>query len=219
MNDKKEILGRLYLWKVAIDRVFELLKFKEKFERFNKTGRPKYIRDLYDEERERLNNWLELEGEELDNFEEKNGSLFPDLIDINIIGELVTEEIIIKFCTIFNTGYGKSGTVAKNTKYFYPPIIDTIVLEAFSGDVKDKFKKFIDDAIEYRDKQAAHFDEVSFGVEHGNKQSNEDGLIYRIGWSNALLIFDWDFVSDTIPIFRKSLNIYIEKLQKEVGII
>lgn len=219
MSDIQETLGRLYLWENAIDRVSKLLKFREKIERFCKTGRPEYIRSLYDEERSRLNNWLELEGEELKIFEEKNGSLFPDALDIGLIEELITEEIIIKFCTIFNDGNGKSGIVAANTRNFRSPIMDEIYSQAFSVEVKDKFKKFILAAKAYRDEQAAHFDEASFNVVHGNKQPNEDGLVYGLGWDNALLRFDWDFIRDTIPAFRNSLKGYINTLQKEAGLI
>lgn len=49
---------------------------------------------------------------------------------------------------------------------------------------------------------------------HGNKKPDEDGVIYSVGWSSALLTFDWGFVSDAIPVFYKSLNGYIKKLQK-----
>lgn len=216
MNDIKETLGRLYLWKIALERVFQLLEFRRKIERFNKTGRPRYIRDLYDKERGRLNNWLELEGEELNNFEEKNVSLFPDILDIALIEELITEEIIIKLCTIFNTGNGKLGVVAENSRTFRSPIMKEILSQAFSVEVKDKFENFIHAAKAYRDGQAAHFDELSFNVIHGDKKPNEDGFISGVGWSNASLMFDWDFIGETIPLFKNSLRIYIEKLQKEV---
>ncbi|WP_199286983.1 hypothetical protein [Pseudomonas mangrovi] len=178
-----------------------------------------HITELYDTERRRLKTGLRLDGEALNSFEEKHGSLFPDIHDIHIIDELTTEEIIIKFCTIFNDGYGKEGVISANKKPFWEPILDEIISEAFSGEVKVKFNKFIEDAKAYRNKHGAHFDQESFIMTHGNKKPDEDGVIYSVGWSSALLNFNWDFVSDTIPVFNKSLNGYIKKLQKEAGII
>jgi hypothetical protein len=162
---------------------------------------------------------MRLDGEALNSFEEEHGSLFPDIHDIQLIDELITEEIIIKFCTIFNDGYGKSGVIAANKKPFWEPILDEIISEAFSGDIKVKFNKFIEDAKAYRNKHGAHFDQESFIMTHGNKKLDEDGVIYSVGWSSALLHFNWGFISDAIPVFNKSLNGYIKKLQKKAGII
>ncbi|MFQ1741671.1 hypothetical protein ACK38Q_02960 [Aeromonas veronii] len=116
MSSEKETLGRLYLWQVALNRISDLLALKLRVDRFCNSGRPQNITLLYDEERARLKIGLRLEGAELDNFEDKHGSLFPDIHDIHLIGELITEEIIIKFCTIFNDGYGKVGVISGNKK-------------------------------------------------------------------------------------------------------
>ncbi|WP_197432126.1 hypothetical protein [Ectopseudomonas composti] len=215
----KETLGRLYLWQIAINRIIDLLALRQRVHRFCKTGRPLHITELYDAERRRLKTGLRLDGEALNSFEEKHGSLFPDIHDIHIIDELTTEEIIIKFCTIFNDGNGKEGVIAANKKPFWEPILEEIISEAFSGEIKVKFNKFIEDAKAYRNKHGAHFDQESFIMTHGNKKPGEDGVIYSVGWSSALLTFNWDFVSDTIPVFNKSLNDYIKKLQKEADII
>lgn len=177
------------------------------------------ITELYDNERRRLKTGLRLDGEALNSFEEEHGSLFPDIHDIQLIDELIAEEIIIKFCTIFNDGYGKPGVIAANKKPFWEPILDEVILEAFSGDVKVKFNNFIEAARAYRNKHGAHFDQESFIMTHGDKKLDEDGIVYSVGWSNALLTFDWGFVSDAIPIFNKSLNGYIKKIQKEDGVI
>lgn len=219
MLTAKETLGRLYLWQVALNRAVELLALMKRVDRFYNTGRPLQITELYDAERRRLRTGLRLEGEDLNNFEKAHGSLFPDIHDIQLIDELITEEIIIKFCTIFNTGYGRTGKIAKNSKAFWEPIIEKIISEAFSGDTKINFIKFIEDAKAYRDKHAAHFDQESFTLTHGNKKSDEDGIVYSVGWSSALLKFDWDFASDTLPAFASTLNSHIQKLQKEDGII
>lgn len=215
MSIAKEKLGRLYLWQIALNRIINLLALRQRVDRFCNTGRPQHITELYDNERRRLRTGLRLEGEELNNFEEKHGSLFPDIHDVQLIEELITEEIIIKFCTIFNEGYGKAGIIAANNKKFRDPILDEIILEAFSGDIKENFYQFIDDAKAYRDKYGAHFDQESFRMTHGNKNPNEDGVIYSVGWSNALFTFNWDFVRDVIPTLNNSLNSYIKKLQKE----
>lgn len=215
----KETLGRLYLWQIAINRIIDLLELRQRVDRFCSTGRPLHITELYNNERRRLKTGLRLDGEALNSFEEEHGSLFPDIHDVQLIDELITEEIIIKFCTIFNDGYGKAGVVAANKKLFWEPILDEIILEAFSGDIKVKFNKFIEAAKAYRNKYGAHFDHESFIVTHGDKKLNEDGVIYSVGWSSALLDFDWAFVNDTIPVFNKFLNNYIKKLQKEAGII
>ncbi|TLF47924.1 hypothetical protein FEI13_14325 [Halomonas urmiana] len=210
-----ETLGRLYLWQIALNRITDLLALRKRVDRFCNTGRPQGITELYDQERMRLKTGLRLEGEALDNFEDKHGSLFPDIHDIQLIDELITEEVIIKFCTIINDGNGKTGIISPNNRLFRKPILDEIILEEFSGDVKDKFYKFIEDARSYRNKHGAHFDQDSFRMTHGNKMPNEDGVVYSVGWSNALLSFNWDFVDETIPIFKKSLNNYVKKLQKE----
>jgi len=215
----KETLGRLYLWQIAINRIIDLLALRQRVHRFCNTGRPLHITELYDAERRRLKTGLRLDGEALNSFEEKHGYLFPDIHDIHIIDELTTEEIIIKFCTIFNDGYGKKGVIAANKKPFWEPILEEIISEAFSGEVKIKFNKFIEDAKAYRNKHGAHFDQESFIMTHGDKKPDEDGVIYSVGWNSALLTFNWDFISDTIPVFNKSLNGYIKKLQKEAGII
>ena len=215
----KETLGRLYLWQIALNRIIELLALRQRVDRFCKTGRPLQITKAYDKERERLKTGLRLEGDALDSFEEEHGSLFPDIHDIHLIDELITEEIIIKFCTIFNGGNGKMGIVAHNYKKFWEPIIEEIVSEAFSGEIKVKFNEFIQDAKAYRNKRGAHFDQESFTMKHGSKKPDEDGVIYGVGWSSALFTFDWAFASDTLPAFGKSLNYYIKKLQKEAGII
>ncbi|MBH3344257.1 hypothetical protein I5O09_10915 [Pseudomonas parafulva] len=215
----KETLGRLYLWKVALDRVVELLALMKRVDRFCNTGKPLQITDLYDAERRRLETGLRLEGEDLDNFEKIHGQVFPDIHDIQLIDELLTEEIIIKFCTIFNDGYGKIGEIAKNSKAFREPIICEIISEAFSGDTKSDFIKFIEQARAYRDKHGAHFDQESFIVTHGNTKKGEDGIIYGVGWSSTLLTFDWNFANDTLPAFTKALNCYIQRLQKENGMI
>lgn len=162
---------------------------------------------------------LRLDGEALKNFEEKHGSLFPDIHDIQLINELLTEEIIIKFCTIFNDGHGKEGVAANNNRPFREPILEGLILESFSDEIKFKFHDFIKSAKAYRNKHGAHFDQDSFNITHGDKKTGEDGLIYSIGWSSALLSFDWDFVSHIIPIFSSSLNNHIKKLQKEAGMI
>ncbi|WP_209437163.1 hypothetical protein [Pseudomonas batumici] len=215
----KETLGRLYLWQIALNRIIDLLAFRQRVDRFCNTGRPLHITELYDNERKRLKTGLRLGGEALNSFEEEHGSLFPDIHDIQLIDELITEEIIIKLCTIFNDGYGKAGVIATNKKPFWEPILDEIILEAFSGDIKVKFDEFIEAAKAYRNKHGAHFDQESFIMTHGDKKLDEDGIIYSVGWSSALLNFDWGFVSDTIPVFNESLSDYIKKLQKEAGII
>lgn len=215
----KETLGRLYLWQIALNRIIDLLALRQRVDRFCNTGRPQHITELYDNERRRLKTGLRLDGEALNSFEEKHGSLFPDIHDIQIIVELITEEIIIKFCTIVNDGHGKAGIIAANKKPFWEPILDEIILEAFSDDIKVKFYKFIEDAKAYRNKHGAHFDQESFMMSHGDKKTDEDGIIYSVGWSSALLTFNWDFVNSAIPMFNKSLNCYIKKLQKEAEII
>lgn len=215
----KETLGRLYLWQIAINRIIDLLELRQRVDRFCSTGRPLHITEIYNNERRRLKTRLRLDGEALNSFEEEHGSLFPDIHDVQLIDELITEEIIIKFCTIFNSGYGETGVIAANKKLFWEPILDEIILEAFSGDIKVKFNEFVESAKAYRNKHGAHFDQESFIVTHGNKKLNEDGVIYSVGWSSALLNFDWGFVSDTIPVFNRFLNDYIKKLQKEAGII
>lgn len=202
MSSEKETLGRLYLWQVALNRISDLLALRLRVDRFCNTERPQNITKLYDEERERLKTGLRLEGEALDNFEDKHGSLFPDIHNVHLIDELITEKIIIKFCTIFNSGYGK------------PDVIS----EAFSGDIRQIFYQFIEQARAYRDQQGAHFDQQSFYVKHSDKQPIEDGLISHVGWSSALLSFNWDFVAETIPKFNKSLNGYIRKLQQQANI-
>lgn len=215
----KETLGRLYLWQIAINRIINLLELKKRVDRFCNSGRPLHITELYDEERRRLKTGLRLDEEALNSFEEKHGSLFPDIHDVQFIYELITEEIIIKFSTIFNDGYGKAGIIAGNKKKFWEPIIEEIVLEAFSSDIKVKFNKFIEDARAYRDKHGAHFDHESFNMTHGSKKLDEDGVIYSVGWSSALMTFNWEFVSENLPVFSRSLDGYIKKLQKEAGII
>lgn len=215
----KENLGRLYLWRIALDKITDLLALRQRVNRFCSTGRPLRITELYDDERRRLKTGLRLEGEALDNFERENGSLFPDIHDVQLFDELITEEIIIKFCTIFNDGYGKVGSISANKKTFWEPILDVIISEAFSGDVKDNFVGFVEAAKAYRNKRGAHFDQESFKVAHGDKKPDEDGVVYSVGWSSALVEFDWDFISDTMPVFCKSLNSYIESLQKKAGMI
>ncbi|MBY6017884.1 hypothetical protein KUW04_08850 [Halomonas denitrificans] len=219
MSIEKETLGRLYLWQVALDRIIDLLALRLRVDRFCDTGRPQNITELYDEERARLKTGLRLEGEELDNFEDKHGSLFPDIHDVHLIDELITEEIIIKFCTIFNDGYGKAGVVSGNRKTFWEPILDDIVSKAFSVDVRQSFYQFIEQARRYRNQQGAHFDQQNFHVKHGNKQPHEDGLISHVGWNSALLSFDWDFVGETIPKLNESLNGYIRKLQQQANLL
>lgn len=210
-----ETLGRLYLWQLALKRIIELLEFRKKVDRFYKSGRPKNMTEEYNKERARLKTGLHLKGKELDNFEEKHGFLFPDIHDIQIIDELTTEEIIIKFCTIFNNGNGKTGIASANKKDFWRPILDDIISSTFPEDTKEDFYKLIEQAKRYRDKRGAHFDEESFKINHGNKKPHEDGIIYSIGWSSALFEFDWNFVAETIPLLSNSLNKHIQKLQSE----
>lgn len=215
MSSEKETLGRLYLWQVALSRINDLLELRLRVDRFCSTGRPQSITELYDKERERLKTGLRLEGEALDNFENEHGSVFPDIHDVHLIDELITEEIIIKFCTIFNGGYGKTGVISNNDKVFWEPILDELIAEAFSGEIKERFYEFIEKARAYRNQQGAHFDQVSFNMTHGDKLPNEDGLVYSVGWNSALLSFNWDFVAENIPKFNKSLNDYVKKLQQE----
>ncbi|MCE8038293.1 hypothetical protein [Halomonas sp. MCCC 1A11062] len=215
MSSKKETLGRLYLWQVALGRINDLLELRLRVDRFCSTGRPQSITELYDKERERLKTGLRLEGEALDNFENEHGSLFPDIHDVHLIDELITEEIIIKFCTIFNGGYGKAGVISKNHKSFWEPILDELIADAFSGEIKEHFDEFVEKAKAYRDQQGAHFDQVSFNMTHSDKLPNEDGLVYSVGWNSALISFNWDFVAENIPKFNKSLNDYVKKLQQE----
>lgn len=215
----KETLGRLYLWQIALARVLDLLALMQRVDRFCRTGRPKNITELYDQERRRLKTGLRLEGEALDSFESEHGSLFPDVHDVHLIDELITEEIIIKLCTIFNSGWGKPGVIAGNKKSFWDPIVAEVISEAFSGDVKVKFYEFLEAAKGYRDKHGAHFDHESFNMTHGDKEIGEDGVIYSVGWTSALLTFDWVFVNETLPVFAKALNSYIAKLQRDAGII
>lgn len=215
MPSEIEALGRLYLWQVALRRINDLLELRLRVDRFCNTGRPQNVTELYDKERERLKIGLRLEGEALDNFENKHGSLFPDIHDIHLIDELITEEIIIKFCTIFNEGYGSAGVISHNKKAFWEPILNKLISEAFSDDLKEKFHEFIEKARAYRNQQGAHFDQVSFNMTHGNKLPDEDGLVYSVGWNSALLSFNWDYVAETIPKFNRALNDYIKKLQQE----
>lgn len=212
MSSEIETLGRLYLWQVALDKINELLALRQRVDRFCNTGRPKNITELYDNERERLKTGMRLEGEALDNFENEHGSLFPDIHDVHLIDELITEEIIIKFCTIINSGYGREGFVSANNKKFWEPILDEVISVAFSGDAKELFYEFIGNARAYRNQQGAHFDEGSFNIIHGNKLPSEDGVVYSLGWNSALLSFNWDFVAEAIPKFNKSLNDYIDKI-------
>ena len=219
MSFEKETLGRLYLWQVALDRINNLLELRKRVERFCGSGRPQSITERYDEERERLKVGVRLEGEALDSFENKHGSLFPDVHDVHIISELLTEEIIIKFCTIFNDGYGRVGVIAGNKKSFWEPILDDVISEAFPDDARLDFDQFIKQAKSYRDKQGAHFDQSSFFVKHGDKQPHEDGVISSVGWTSALLSFDWNYISEAIPQFSKFLNVHIRKLQRQANII
>lgn len=218
VSSEKETLGRLYLWQVALDRIRDLLALRLRVGRFCDSGRPQNITKLYDEERVRLKTGLRLEGEALDNFESKRGSLFPDIHDVHLIDELITEEIIIKLCTIFNSGFGKVDIVAGNKKTFWEPILDEVISDAFSEDIRKDFCKFIEQAKAYRDQQGAHFDQQSFYIKHGDKKTDEDGLISQVGWSSALLSFDWNFVAETIPLFYSSLNVYVKKLQQQANI-
>ncbi len=218
MSSEKETLGRLYLWQVALNRISDLLALRQRVDRFCNSGRPQNITELYDEERARLQTGLRLEGEALDNFEGKHGSLFPDIHDVHLIDELLTEEIIIKFCTIFNDGYGMAGVISGNRKTFWEPILDDLISEAFTGDVRQSFYQFIEQAKAYRNQQGAHFDHQSFYVKHGDKKPNEDGLISHVGWSSALLTFDWNFVAETMPKLNKALNGYIIKLQQQANL-
>lgn len=218
VSSEKETLGRLYLWQVALNRISDLLALRLRVGRFCNSGRPQIITELYNEERARLKTGLRLEGEALDNFEDKHGSLFPDIHDVHLIDELITEEIIIKFCTIFNDGYGRAGVISGNKKTFWEPILEDVISEAFSGEARQSFYQFVEQARVYRNQQGAHFDQQSFYVKHGDKQPNEDGLISHVGWSSALLSFNWDFVAETIPKFNKSLNGYIIKLQQQANI-
>lgn len=218
VSSEKETLGRLYLWQIALHRISDLLAMRLRLDRFCNSGRPQSITELYDEERARLKTGLRLEGEVLDNFEDKHGSLFPDIHDVHLINELITEEIIIKFCTISNDGYGKAGVISGNKKTFWKPILDDVISEAFSGNARQNFYQFIEQARAYRNQQGAHFDQQGFDVKHGDKQPDEDGLISHVGWSSALLSFDWDFVTETIPKFNKSLNGYVRKLQQQANI-
>ena len=215
MSNERETLGRLYLWQVALSRINDLLELRLRVERFCNTGRPQNITELYDKERARLKTGLRLEGEVLDSFEDEHGSLFPDIHDVHLIDELITEEIIIKFCTIFNGGYGRTGVISNNSKAFREPILDEVISEAFSEDLKESFYEFIEKARVYRNQQGAHFDHGNFNMTHGNKLPNEDGLVYSVGWNSALLSFNWDFVAETIPKFNRSLNDYVKKLQQE----
>ena len=215
----KETLGRLYLWQIALNRIIVLLELRQRVDRFCNTGRPLHITELYDNERRRLKTGLQLDGDALNSFEEEHGSLFSDIHDIHLIDERIAEEIIIKFCTMFNDGYGEAGVIAANKKAFWEPILDEIISEAFSGDIKAKFNKFIETAKAYRSKHGAHFDQESFIMAHGDKKLDEDGVIYSVGWSSALLTFNWAFVSGIIPVLNRYLNEYIKKLQKEAGII
>lgn len=217
VSSEKETLGRLYLWQVALDRIRDLLALRLRVDRFCDSGRPQNITELYDEERVRLKTGLRLEGEALDNFESKHGSLFPDIHDVHLIDELITEEIIIKLCTIFNSGFGKVDIIAGNKKTFWEPILDEVISDAFSEDIRKDFYKFIEQAKAYRDQQGAHFDQQSFYVKHGDKKPDEDGLISQVGWSSALLSFDWDFVANTIPQFCRSLNVYVKNLQQQAN--
>lgn len=219
MSNEKETLGRLYLWQIALNRISDLLGLRLRVDRFCDSGRPHNITELYDEERARLKIGLRLEGEDLDNFEDEHGSLFPDIHDVHLIDELITEEIIIKLCTIFNDGYGKAGVISDNKKTFWEPILDDIVSETFSGEVRQSFYQFVKQARAYRNQQGAHFDQQNFQVKHGDKQPYEDGLISHVGWSSALLSFDWGFVAETIPRFNESLNGYIRKLQRQASLI
>lgn len=219
MSSEKEILGRLYLWEVALSRISDLLELRLRVDRFCNSGRPQNITELYDEERARLKIGVRLEGEALDNFEAKHGSLFPDIHDVHLIDELITEEIIIKFCTIFNDGHGEAGIISENKRTFWKPILDDVISDAFSGDVREIFYQFVEQARKYRNKQGAHYDQQSFFVKHGDKQHDEDGLIYQVGWTSALLSFNWDFVAETIPKFKKSLNGYIRKLQQQANLL
>lgn len=73
MSSKKETLGRLYLWQVALSRVNDLLALRLRVDRFCSTGRPQSITESYDKERKRLKTGLRLEGEALDNFEKSPG--------------------------------------------------------------------------------------------------------------------------------------------------
>jgi len=215
MPSERETLGRLYLWQVALSRINDLLELRLRVDRFFNTGRPQSITELYDKERESLKIGLRLEGEALNNFEDKHGSLFPDIHDIHLIDELITEEIIIKFCTILNEGRGSAGVIADNKKTFCEPILDKLISETFSEDLKEKFYEFIEHARAYRNQQGAHFDQVSFSMSHGNKLPSEDGLVYSVGWNSALLSFNWDFVAENIPKFNRALNVYVTKLQQE----
>lgn len=139
MSSEKENLRRLYLWQVALSRINDLLELRLRVDRFCSTGRPKNITELYDKEREKLKTGLRLEGEALNNFENEHGSLFPDIHDVHLIDELITEEIIIKFCTIFNGGYGKARVISNNDKSLWEPILDELIAEAFSGHIKKIF--------------------------------------------------------------------------------
>jgi len=215
----KEALGRLYLWQIAIGRVIELLELRQRVNRFCSTGRPLHITKLYDNERRRLGTGLRLNGEALDCFEKEHGSLFPDVHDVRLMEELITEEIIIKFCTIFNDGYGRVGVIAANKKSFWEPILDEVISGAFSGDVEVSFNGFVEQAKTYRNKHGAHFDQESFNMTHGDKKPGEDGIVYSVGWSSALFCFDWDFINEVIPVFNESLNGYIKELQKKSGIV
>lgn len=211
---EKETLGRLYLWQVALDRINELLELRMRVDRFCSTGRPQSITELYDEERKRLKTGRRLVGGALDNFESEYGSLFPDIHDVHLIDELIAEEIIIKFCTLFNEGYGKAGVIAKNNKDFWEPILDELIGEAFPDDSKKRFYDFIDKSRAYRNQQGAHFDQVGFNMAHSDKLPNEDGVVYSVGWDSALFRFNWDFIAEDIPKFNKALHDYVKKLQQ-----
>jgi len=212
---KAETLGRLYLWQVAFRRIISLLELKQRIDRFYNSGKPKAITELYDRERKRLKVGLRLEGEVLNNFEDKHGTIFPDIHDIQLFDELITEEVIIKFCTIYNPGYGKPGVIANNAQKFSGPILNEIISKAFSGEVKANFHNFMEKAKTYRDQVGAHFDQEGFNMKHGNKKPYDDGIIYQVDWNTALQTFDWEFLNETIPLLHKALNDYIKILRTE----
>ena len=204
-----EIKGRLMLWigavidshwslknaiAISLDESQNIIYSKEY------TYGPKY-KEFY---KEQSKSGTKTEKQINKDYKKKYPKIFPESLDYEFIYKALMEHAIVRFASIFNTGYGDSEKVAKNDKTFIDLHLKNIINREFTTDSElIKFNVLADCIKNARNQMIGHSDGAFFKLEYGSVISKFK--MTKTSWDEI----DIEYFSDILMKFRIGISNYM----------
>lgn len=215
VNQQLAVKGRLMLWDNALLQCSMFLSVFHRSQQEIDSGGPK----------SRHSNWLEglkefskqqpdyvpndIQSKHHREYSLKFPEAFPSFFDCYQIKNACGISAVVLFCQIFNSGYGVSEEVARNSKAFRADHLDKILLLIFSDETElEVFEGFRDSCIAARDNMIAHADGEAFDLEHGSPISKVKLVV------SSIQDIDFHYMREITPKLRHAVEKYSETLSE-----